>query len=285
MNDFKFYPPGLETGSSSERAFYPDSNTVNTTVQSEVEKSRGRVIVNKHMNGVAVNDTALNHRISMCCVVFGYEDDELKVMMLETGDEHGPVLELPGGLATGNQTLEATARQMGYDLSGNERFFIEQVYSFGNPGGVLSNKTDKDILTDTWEITVAFFALLNADSASPSYAFSNSGARWYSLSQIAELSAYQNRIVAKALATLRFEIRHFPIAFELLPEKFTLQQVQNLYQAISGKKLDRRNFRKKLKALNLVMPSGEKQKNIIARPSELFVFNREAYNDSHNSIL
>ena len=285
MNDFKFYPPGLDTGSSSERAFYPDTNTVNSAVQSEVEKNKGKISLNKHINGVAVNNTALNHRISMCCVVFGYEDDELKVMMLESGEEDGQGFELPGCLATGNQTLEASARQMVYELSGNERFFIEQVYSFGNPGGVLSNKSDKDILTDTWEITVAFFALLNADSASPSYAFSNSGARWYSLSQISGLSAYQNRIVTKALATLRFEIRHFPIAFELLPEKFTLQQVQNLYEAISGKKLDRRNFRKKLKALNLVLPSGEKQKNIIARPSELFVFNRDAYNDSHNSIL
>ena len=99
------------------------------------------------------------------------------------------------------------------------------------------------------------------------------------------MSQYQGRIVEKALATLRFEIRHFPIAFELLPEKFTLAQVQSLYQAISGKMLDKRNFRKKLKALNLVSPAGEKIKNVIARPSELFVFNRNIYSDSHNSIL
>jgi 8-oxo-dGTP diphosphatase len=273
VNDFKLYPPGLDEGGNHERTFY-----AHNTVVHETEKKKSTL--------KPVTGTALNHRISMCCVVFGYEEGELKILLLE-GSEGEAMLELPGRPATENQTLEISARQMVHELSGCESFFIEQLYSFGNPGGVLTNgkPTGKGPLINTWEITVAFFALLNADSASPSYAFSNSGAKWYSLDQIIELSAHQNRIVTKALATLRFEICHFPIAFELLPEKFTLLQVQSLYEAISGKKLDKRNFIKKLKTLNLVLPSGEKQKNAIARPSGLFVFNRDVYTDSHNSIL
>jgi len=277
VNDFKIYPPGLDAG-SNERPFYNDNNAPAN------EKSDDNTSLTKR-RAAGETGEVLNHKISMCCIVFGYEEGELKILLLESEAGSPFALELPGGLATSNQTLETSARQMVADLSGSERFFIEQVYSFGNPGGVLSNLGNNEPLGNTWEITVAFFALLNADSTSPSYAFTSSGAKWYSLKQINQLSAYQNMIVTRALNTLRFEIRHFPIAFELLPEKFTLLQVQSLYEAISGKKLDKRNFRKKLKSLNLVLPSGEKQKNIVARPSELFIFNRETYADSHNSIL
>jgi 8-oxo-dGTP diphosphatase len=299
VNDFKFYPPGSDDQSNHERSFYSHFAQGSQTIVSKLHEPENEKKTNntlnkaKDNNAAVINNVALNHRISMCYVVFGYEEDELKILLLDPRDgaETGngfSVLELPGDLATGNQTLENSARKMVQQLSGAENFFVEQVYSFGNPGK--TTQLEEEITNDrsasnAWEITVAFFALLNVDNAALNPVLDSKRARWHSLKQISELSPYQNRIVAKALATLRFEIRHFPIAFELLPEKFTLAQVQSLYEAISGKKLDKRNFRKKLKALNLILPSGEKQKNMIARPSELFAFNRNVYADSHNSIL
>ena len=287
MSDFKFPPNGLDEEGTARQPFYTGVNVSNTnTVKDASLQSSSKSLPQtgkQFVNGNEAQAAGLNHRISMCSVVFGYESDELKVLMLEAdaeNDSNTTKLKLPGALATANQTLEVSARQMIQDLTGAEQFFVEQVYSFGNPA-----RSDEHASANTWEITVAFFALLNADSTMPNPVFLGSGARWFSLNEVKQLSEYQNKIVAKALATLRFEIRHFPIAFELLPQKFTLAQVQNLYEAISGNKLDKRNFRKKLKALNLVLPAGEKQKNIIARPSELFVFNRSAYSDSHNSIL
>jgi len=289
VSDFKIYPSGPDEGSSNERFFYSSieqrtkkpSTSGNQLANKSKTKKQAKTDAGKT---ATVNEVALNHRISMCCVVFGYEEDELKVLLLETDNNMGVGLTLPGCLAADNQTLEGLARQMVSDLSGAEKFFLEQVYSFGmppKPGAA----TSEEMRADAWEITVAFFALLNADSTAANPAFSSQKAKWYSLTEVSGLSLHQKRIVDKALDTLRFEIRYFPIAFELLPEKFTLTQVQSLYEAISGKKLDKRNFRKKVKALNLIAPAGEKQKNNIARPSELFVFNRDFYSDSPNSIL
>ena len=287
MSDFKFPPNGLDEEGTARQPFYTGVTVSDTNAVKDVLlQGNGKSVPQTSKQLANSNEapaTGLNHRISMCSVVFGYENDELKVLMLEADadcNHKAGKLKLPGALATANQTLESSARQMIEDLTGVKQFFVEQVYSFGNPAG-----NHEQSAANTWEITVAFFALLNADSTMPNPIFLGSGARWYSLNEVKQLSEYQNKIVAKALATLRFEIRHFPIAFELLPQKFTLAQVQSLYEAISGNKLDKRNFRKKLKALNLVLPAGEKQKNIIARPSELFVFNRGAYADSHNSIL
>jgi len=285
MNDFRFDPGLLDEG-SNENSFYTGSTQNGRTAHLlQKKQTEGLKQVSSKVadnGGIGVN-TGLNHRISMCSVVFGYDEDELKILLLEAqGAEDKFKLVLPGCLATANQTLENSARAMITELSGAENFFMEQVYSFGNPARVsAAGQSDEP---NTWEITVAFFALVNIP-ASPPYNSSAYEPKWYSLSKANSLSPYQNKIVDKALSTLRFEIRHFPIAFELLPEKFTLAQVQSLYQAISGKKLDKRNFRKKLKALNLVSPAGEKIKNVIARPSELFVFNRDIYTDSHNSIL
>lgn len=292
MNDFKF-DPGLHNESSSDNTFYT-SAFHNTKTRVPVQKENEAQIrpVNKTKAGQdRTHGYALNHRISMCSVIFGYADEELKVLLMDADSQYDgapgvdPVnypLALPGCLASPNQTLEISAREMIQELTGDENFFIEQVYSFGNPA---KTTTLDEAQPDTWEITIAFFALVNVSDRNPGSSFYLSPAKWYPLSQVSELSPYQNKIVTKALSTLRFEIRHFPIAFELLPEKFTLAQVQSLYEAISGKKLDKRNFRKKLKALNLISPAGEKVKNVIARPSELFVFNRDVYSDSHNSIL
>ena len=292
MSDFKFYPPGLEDSGSQERNFYPDvaHSTVNISKNNEREPER-KPLAKTRPADAATSNTALNHRISMCSVVFGYIDDELMVLLLESDQaeakDQKARLELPGGLATENQTLESSARQLVQQLSGQESFYMEQVYSFGNPGKSLNIElvNDNDTSPPTWEITVAFFALLNAETTNINQVSQSKSAGWYSLKQIKHLSPYQNQIVAKALATLQFEIRYFPIAFELLPEKFTMAQVQSIYEAISGKKLDKRNFQKKVKALRLIRPSGQKQRNMVARPSQLFVFNRDAYDDSHNSIL
>jgi 8-oxo-dGTP diphosphatase len=295
MSDFKFNP-GLPHEGSNENSFYtnPTLGNKSTSLQQkkkDVETAKHAFTVKTKTGGAAViNSAAINHRISMCSVIFGYEEDELKILLVDTDTVNGVEFGndnrvLPGCLATANQTLENSAREMIEELTGAENFFIEQVYSFGNPArGGEAEAAGSGTLPDTWEITVAFFALVKIPEGI-SYSSYVNGAKWYSITEAAALSPYQNKIVEKALATLRFEIRHFPIAFELLPEKFTLAQVQSLYQAISGKKLDKRNFRKKLKALNLVSPAGEKIKNVIARPSELFVFNRNIYSDSHNSIL
>ena len=272
----------------ARRPLYSNTETNHTSVNANKKsfKTETEKVLNVTRKGAATNtlSNALNHRISMCCVVFGYQDEQLKVLLLNDED----AVSLPGCLANNNQTLETSARQIIGELSGAENFFLEQVYSFGNPpvGESKTIQEETDILSATaWEITVAFFALLNTVEGSANPVTSYRGAKWFSLNEIRDLNAGQKRIVEKALATLRFDIRYFPIAFELLPEKFTLTQVQSLYEAISGKKLDKRNFRKKLKALNLILPAGEKQKNSIARPSELFVFNRDIYSDSHNSIL
>ena len=110
------------------------------------------------------------------------------------------------------------------------------------------------------------------------------GLKWYPLKQVPKLALNHNQVLDKALETLRFKLKYFPLAFELLPEKFTLGQAQGLYEIISGKKLDKRNFRKKLTSQDLLVQLKEKQKGVAHKPALYYRFNFDAYMQQQSDI-
>jgi 8-oxo-dGTP diphosphatase len=106
---------------------------------------------------------------------------------------------------------------------------------------------------------------------------------WVQVDKLPELIFDHNRIIKKALDALRKEIRTEPLCFELLPKKFSIRQMQNLYEAILGEKLDNRNFRKKIKPLEFLLPLSEKEKEVSHKPAQLFKFDKRLY-EKHRKV-
>ena len=243
--------------------------------------------------------TALNPHVSVDCVIFGYDFEELKVLLIERNyfdsndHQHNKKitdLVLPGNLVRDNETLDESAKRILKELTSLENIFMEQFYTFGDPNRV-RKKQDAEWLRsiraepDARVITVAYFALVKLNDYVPRPDSFARRSEWYGVDNIPDLAFDHNEIAEKALEMLRFKLKYFPIGFELLPKKFTLSQVQKLYEAISGNKLDKRNFRKKLKALNIVTPLGEKQKGVAHKPASVYTLNQKAYQESRLGVF
>jgi 8-oxo-dGTP diphosphatase len=243
--------------------------------------------------------TALNPHVSVDCVIFGYDFEELKVLLIERNyfdsndNQHNKKitdLVLPGNLVRDNETLDESAKRILKELTSLENIFMEQFYTFGDPNRV-RKKQDAEWLRsiraepDARVITVAYFALVKLNDYVPKPDSFARRSEWFGVDKIPKLAFDHNEIADKALETLRFKLKYFPIGFELLPKKFTLSQVQRLYEAISGNKLDKRNFRKKLKALNIVTPLGEKQKGVSHKPAGVYTLNQKAYQESRLGVF
>ena len=229
----------------------------------------------------------LNPHVSVDCVIFGYDFDELKELLIERNYPVNEALPngarvtdwvLPGNLVRDDEDLDASARRILKELTGLENIFMEQFYAFGDPNRVRKEQ-DKDWLQsmraqpEARVITIAYFALVKLNDYVPKPDSFARKFEWYSVNQIPKLAFDHNQIVVKALQTLRFKLKHYPIAFELLPPEFTLSQVQKLYEAISGQALDKRNFRRKMKSLNLLVPLNQKQKGVSHKPALVYKFN------------
>ncbi len=242
---------------------------------------------------------ALNPHVSVDCVIFGYDFEELKVLLIERNyfddnDHHQNKkitdLVLPGNLVRDNETLDESAKRILKELTGLENIFLEQFYTFGDPNRVRKKQDAEWLRTmrtdpDARVITVAYFALVKLNDYVPKPDSFARRSEWYGIDKIPTLAFDHNEILDKALESLRFKLKYFPIGFELLPKKFTLSQVQKLYEAIYGNKLDKRNFRKKLKALDIVTPLGEKQKGVSHKPAGVYTLNQKAYTVAQNSVF
>jgi len=247
----------------------------------------------------AMKANALNPHVSVDCVIFGYDFEELKVLLIErnyfdSNDHHQNKkitdLVLPGNLVMDNETLDESAKRILKELTSLENIFLEQFYTFGDPNRVRKKQDAEWLRTmrtdpDARVITVAYFALVKLNDYVPKPDSFARRSEWYGIDKIPTLAFDHNEIVDKALEALRFKLKYFPIGFELLPKKFTLSQVQKLYEAIYGTKLDKRNFRKKLKALDIVTPLGEKQKGVSHKPAGVYTLNQKAYRDAQTGVF
>jgi len=124
-------------------------------------------------------------------------------------------------------------------------------------------------------ITVGYYSLVNSANIHPDKQHKDS--MWFPSDNLPELGFDHDVIIAEALRYLRVKLAREPIGFELLPEKFTLSQLQTLYEAVLGKKYDRRNFRKKILQLKYIIPLDEKQKGVAHKPAQVFIFSKDVY--------
>ena len=176
---------------------------------------------------------------SVDCVIFGFDKGELKVLLIERNEEpFKDCLALPGYLVEQNESIDFAANRILYELTGLKDIFMEQFYTFGEVNRHPQGRV----------ITVAYYAILRLNASKELKPITNYAKKafWHPVANLPELAFDHSEIFAKALQKIKRKITYQPIAFELLPEKFTLSQLQMLYELILNKKLDKRNFRKKM---------------------------------------
>lgn len=206
---------------------------------------------------------------SIDCVIFGFDEGDLKILLIERGEEvHIGSLAIPGNIARDDEDIDQGARRILFELTGLREHHMEQLYTFGDVARHPLGRV----------ITVAYFALhkIRKQKLKPQSTFA-SRALWVSVNQVPPLPFDHNKIVDKALERLKNKIRYQPIGFELLPEKFTLSQLQNLYEAILQIPIDKRNFRKKILNFGLLIELSEKQKGVSHRAAKLYKFDKKRY--------
>ena len=228
----------------------------------------------------------LNPHVSVDCVVFGFEFGKLDVLLIERnmefeGKEYKD-LKLPGDLVRKDEDLDTAASRVLRELTGLDNIYLKQYSAIGSPGRLLRQPRDVEWLRNIGHpeeivVTVAYYSLINIDQDKAADFILESNARWYKVSEVKELAFDHLSILQQALQVLRTDLRLKPIAFELLPPKFTLRQLQQLYEVILGTPLDKRNFRKKVTNMPFITPINEKQVDVWHKPAQYYSFNRKTY--------
>ena len=206
--------------------------------------------------------------LTVDCVVFGLDDRDLKVMLIKRGV---PPFEdcwaLPGGFVRLDESLETAALRELKEETGIEKVFLEQLYTFGD---VARDPRDR-------VVTVAYYALINLGDHRIQATTDAKDAAWFPVSNPPKLAFDHDKILAVALARLKGKVRYEPIGFELLPQKFTLPQLQKLYETILEQPLDKRNFRKKILSMQLLVELDEVQADVRHRAARLYQFDEQKY--------
>jgi 8-oxo-dGTP diphosphatase len=201
-------------------------------------------------------------------VVFGFDEGDLKVLLIERGlQPFKGRWALPGGFVRVDETLDAAARRELQEEAGLTDVFLEQLYTFG------------ELERDPRErvVSVGYYALVKLSEHQAKAATDAANARWFPVSNVPRLAFDHAEILSTAVGRLKSKVRYQPIGFELLPPKFTLSQLQHLYEAVLGTELDKRNFRKKVLSFELLLPLKETQMLGRHRPAQLFRFDADKY--------
>ena len=207
--------------------------------------------------------------LTVDCIVFGLDAElELKIMLIQRDiPPFQGQWAIPGGFVRMDETLEQAALRELQEETGIHDVYLEQLYTFGDLGRDPRDRT----------VTVAYYALINLVEQEIKASTDAREAEWFALSQIPELAFDHGKILQKAIARLRSKIRYEPIGFELLPQKFTLTQLQKLYETVLARTLDKRNFRKKLLGMDLLLETGELEQGVSHRAAKLYQFDETKY--------
>lgn len=208
--------------------------------------------------------------LSIDCVIFGFENNELKVLLYKRAIQpEQDKWALPGGFIKRNEDLDHAAARILKEITGVDEIYMSQINAFGAVNRYPLERV----------ITIGFYALINPGNYSIKPGTDAKEAAWFNIDDRPELVFDHSDIFHYALKKLRKKVRYEPIGFELLPDKFTLTMIQKLYEAVLGVEFDVRNFRKKLLKMDLLVKTNEKQNGVAHRAAALYKFDQQIYTE------
>jgi 8-oxo-dGTP diphosphatase len=223
--------------------------------------------------------------LSVDCVIFGYDHTSLKVLLRREFIQYeGKIYQewkLPGNHLKVEEMIYDTASRILKEQTGLENIFMKQFKVFSDPNRLKRRARDyewiKPKLIEERVVTVGFYSLINTEDITSKL---TDEASWQSAYEIGELIFDHKEILEDALSKLRGDLLHEPLGFELLPEKFTLTQLQKLYEAIFNTTFDKRNFRRKVNKMDYLVSLEEFQTGVSHKPARLYRFDRNLYEKS-----
>jgi 8-oxo-dGTP diphosphatase len=207
--------------------------------------------------------------LTVDCVVFGIDEEDLKILLIQRALEPNKGdWALPGGFVHIDETIDCAAMRELKEETSIDNVFLEQLYTFG--------AVDRDPRERI--VSVAYLGLVNIREHKIKAATDAKNAKWFSIKELPKLAFDHAEIVNTAIKRLRGKIRYQPIGFNLLPQKFTLHQLQHLYEVILSRSLDKRNFRRKILGMGFIKSTGEKEVNVTHRAAQFYSFDEKGYN-------
>ncbi len=223
--------------------------------------------------------------VSLDCVVFGFHDNQLKILL--TRIKNTELWALPGGFVRKEESLESAANRVLNERTGLDNIFLKPFNVFGDPGRSEKNPIANEIIISgvnnglEWFnqrfISVGFYALVDFSKAVPSPDIFSDLCIWKNLNETSSLILDHNQILNSALETLRLQVNYQPLGYNLLPEKFTMPELQNLYETILGKDLDRRNFQRRMLSFKILNKLEERKTGGAHKAPFLYEFNLQNY--------
>ncbi|CAN5271855.1 NUDIX domain-containing protein [soil metagenome] len=228
------------------------------------------------------------YHLSIDCVIFGYHQHQLKVLLLKL--KESDKWSLPGGFVKNEEPLTQAAERILSERTNLSKLFLQQFQTFGEPDR--SIRTEKEIAhlsliagipvsKDHWllkrTVSIGYYAVTEYSLVSPQPDFFSEQCTWCDIEQLPKMIFDHSLIAMEALKALRLHIYHQPIGYNLLPEKFTLPEIHDLYETILGKTLDRRNFPKKLMSIGIIKKLNEQRKIGAHRSPFLYKFDKRKY--------
>ena len=207
---------------------------------------------------------------SVDCVIFGFDEADLKVLLIQADAE--PYIgrwSLVGDLVHPTEDLDEAAARVLLERTGLNNVYLEQVKTFG--------KVDRH--PEGRVITIAYYSLVKISDFKLNGNLLDNNASWHSMKNLRSLAYDHDDILRVCYERLKQRVKTQPVGFELLPPKFTLTELQYLYEAILGEELDKRNFRKKILGMNFLVDLNEMQQGVAHRPARLYKFDPERYSN------
>ena len=210
--------------------------------------------------------------LSVDCIIFGFDEGKLKVLIGKRQMDPGRgEWSLYGGFVASDESVDDAATRTLYELTGLRNLFMRQVGAFGN--------VDRD--PGERVVSIAYYALINVKDYDEELRLQH-GVKWVDINEIPQLYSDHNEMVHKARKLMQQKLAQEPVGFRLLPALFTLTQLQNLYEAVNGAELDKRNFRKRIKEMDFIEKTELVDKTSSKRGAYLYRFNKRAYNEAPN---
>jgi ADP-ribose pyrophosphatase YjhB (NUDIX family) len=213
--------------------------------------------------------------LSVDCIIFGFDQNKLKILIGRRNMDPGRgEWSLYGGFVRNDESLDAAAQRTLLELTGLRNIYMSQVGAFGN--------IDRD--PGERVVSIAYYALINVKDYSERLRKQH-GVEWVNIEDIPQMYSDHNAMIAKARKLIQQKIKTNPVGFELLPELFTLTQLQRLYEAVNGEPLDKRKFRTRIKDMDYIEKTELIDKKTSKRGASLYRFNKKAFTEDKNFKL